>query len=92
MNGYNHKLKLNQFTIFIFILLALMMFNPGCTGTQNSAIAQVQHMEVGYYLNTNTSTGYAINVSLVPVAALVDKTYRVDLYEKGKFVETTTVS
>jgi hypothetical protein len=91
MNLDNHKFKLNQFSIFIVIMMAFLLISPGCTGTNNSEIAHIQHIEVGYYLNTNTYTEYAINVSLVPVAALANKTYSVDLYEKEKFVETTTV-
>jgi hypothetical protein len=91
MNRYNHKLKLNQFSNFIVAMMALLLLIQGCTGTNKSEIAHIQHIEVGYYLNTNTYTEYAINVSLVPVAALANKIYNVDLYEKEKFVETTTV-
>ena len=66
----------------------------GCAGKQNARIAYVQNIEDGLYSPPNSSrdSGYAIIVSLIPTSAVAITAYHVDLYEKGKFIETAWVS
>ena len=56
-----------------------------------SDIASLKSISVGgYILNGLTATG--INAYLIPSkSVLADKVYKADLYEKGKFRDTTTV-
>ena len=71
----------------------LLMFS-GCAGKQNARIAYVQNIEDGLYSPPNSfrDSGYAIIVSLIPTSAVAITAYHVDLYEKGKFIETAWVS
>jgi len=82
------------YMILFSLIAALLLLCSGCAGKQNARIAYVQNIEDGSYSPPNSSggSGYAIIVSLIPTSAIAITVYHVDLYEKGKFIETATVS
>jgi len=94
MSKPNSQMKPFIYMILFSLIAALLLPCSGCTGKQNARIAYVQNIEDGSYSPPNSSggSGYAIIVSLIPISAVAITVYHVDLYEKGKFIETATVS
>jgi len=94
MNKPNPQMKPFIYMILFSLIAALLLPCSGCTGKQNARIAYVQNIEDGSYSPPNSSggSGYAIIVSLIPTSAVAITVYHVDLYEKGKFIETATVT
>ncbi|MGB8829157.1 MAG: hypothetical protein WCC72_07000 [Dehalococcoidales bacterium] len=81
--------------IILFSLIAALLFPcTGCAGNQNVSIAYVQNIEDGSSTPPQSSggSGYAIIVSLIPTSAVANVVYKVDLYEKGIFIENATIS
>jgi hypothetical protein len=80
--------------ILFSLIATFLLMCSGCTGKQNARIADVQNIEDVSYSPPNSSggSGYAIDVSLIPTSAVAAAMYQVDLYEKGKFIETAWVS
>jgi hypothetical protein len=88
----NSLKKKSTHLIHIMLLLALLLSAISCAGTSKTNIATVQSISGGYCA-INGMTATCINVRLMPSSsALANKVYKVDLYEKGKLRDTTTVS
>jgi hypothetical protein len=85
---------INVRRILVSIAMSTLLMFSGCAGKQNARIAYVQNIEDGLYSPPNSfrDSGYAIIVSLIPTSAVAITAYHVDLYEKGKFIETAWVS
>jgi hypothetical protein len=85
---------INVRRILVSIAMSTLLMFSGCAGKQNARIAYVQNIEDGLYSPPNSfrDSGYAITVSLIPTSAVAITAYHVDLYEKGKFIETAWVS
>ena len=94
MDKPNSQMKPSIYMILFSLIAALLLPCLVCAGKQNARIAYVQNIEDGSYspLNSSGGSGYAIVVSLIPTSAVAITVYHVDLYEKGKFIETATVS
>jgi hypothetical protein len=94
MDKPNSQMKPSIYMILFSLIAALLLPCSGCAGKQNARIAYVQNIEDGLYSPPNSSrdSGYAIIVSLIPTSAVAITAYHVDLYEKGKFIETAWVS
>ena len=81
--------------IYIMLLLSLLLSAISCAGTSKTNIATVQTISAGtcYSYSDGGGSSNRINVILMPSSsALANKVYKVDLYEKGKLRDTTTVS
>jgi hypothetical protein len=87
------KMKLFIYVI-LFSLIAVLLSCASCAGKQNANIAYIQNIQDGSYTPPNSSggSGYGIIVSLIPTSAIANVVYKVDLYEKGKFIENATIS
>ena len=94
MDKPNSQMEPFIYMILFSLIAALLLPCSGCAGKQNARIAYVQNIEDGLYSPPNSfrGSGYAISVSLIPTSAVAITAYHVDLYEKGKFIETATVS
>jgi len=94
MDKPNSQMKPSIYMILFSLIAALLLPCLVCAGKQNARIAYVQNIEDGSYspLNSSGGSGYAIIVSLIPTSAVAITVYHVDLHEKGKFIETATVS